>query len=271
VNGAGGTTFGSFPESLRAGGNAAQRNPPLDWRTPTPACIGPVNPRFSRCCIALTLLLPLALSAADPAPAGTVPRIVLFDGSSTAAWRGFGKPAFPEQGWVVEDGWLKHRAKGGGGDIMTTNRFSNFELGFTWRVTPGANSGVKYFIDEQRGSPIGHEYQVIDDASHPDAQHGPKRQTAALYDALPPVNPPIRPAGQTNESRIVVRGLQVEHWLNGQRVLAYTLGSPELQAAKAASKFKNEVRWGTQFATPILLQDHGDEVWYRDVWIRPLP
>ena len=259
------------PRIASGWGNGADVNPPLDWRTPTPACIRPVNPRFSRCSVALTLLLSLSLSAADPAPAGSDLRIVLFDGTSTAAWRGFGKPAFPEQGWVVEDGWLKHRAKGGGGDVITTNRFTNFELGFTWRVTPGANSGVKYFIDEQRGSAIGHEYQVIDDASHPDALHGPKRQTAALYDALPPVNPPIRPAGQTNESRIVVRGMQVEHWLNGQRVLGYTLGSPELQAAKAASKFKNEVRWGTQFATPILLQDHGDEVWYRDVWIRPLP
>ena len=219
----------------------------------------------------LSLFLSAAGPAVDVLSADDGPRTVLFDGTSTAAWRGFGKPGFPTQGWVIEDGWLKHRAKGGGGDLITTNTFTDFELGFTWRVAPGANSGVKYFIDERRGAPVGHEYQVIDEAAHPDALHGPKRQTAALYDALPPVHAPVRPAGQTNSSRITVRGAEVQHWLNGEQVLSYTLGSPELQAAKAASKFKDEARWGTRFPTPILLQDHGDEVWFREIWIRPLP
>lgn len=222
-------------------------------------------------CFALTLLLSVSPSAAGNPVPDTEGRILLFDGTSTAAWRGFGKPGFPAQGWVIEEGWLKHSAKAGGGDLITTNRFTRFELGFTWKVAPGANSGVKYFINEQRGAPIGHEYQLIDDATHPDAHHGPKRQTAALYDALAPVDPPIHPAGQTNESRIVVRGKEVEHWLNGRRVVRYTLGSPELESAKAASKFKDEPRWGTGFETSILLQDHGDEVWFRDIWIRPLP
>lgn len=220
---------------------------------------------------AVAFLLSASLVAADKTSTGNDGRLVLFDGTSTAGWRGFGQAAFPAQGWVVEDGWLKHRAQGGGGDLITTNLFTDFELSFTWRVTPGANSGVKYFIDEQRGAPIGHEYQVIDDAAHPDARLGPKRQTASLYDALPPVKAPVRPAGEINVSRIVVRGMDVEHWLNGERVLKYTLGSPELQAAKATSKFKDEARWGTKFATPILLQDHGDEVWFHDVWVRPLP
>ncbi|MBN8249693.1 MAG: DUF1080 domain-containing protein [Verrucomicrobia bacterium] len=209
--------------------------------------------------------------AADAATGEDRGRILLFDGVSTGGWRGFGKAEFPKSGWVVEEGWLKHQAKGGGGDILTTNQFSDFELGFTWRVAPGANSGVKYFIDEQRGAPIGHEYQVIDDAAHPDALLGAKRQTGALYDALPAVGASVLPAGRTNVSRIVVRGMDVEHWLNGARVVRYTLGSPELAAAKAASKFKGEARWGTKFPTPILLQDHGDEVWYREIWVRPLP
>lgn len=226
-----------------------------------------MNPLSAFRCAVLSLALASTLPAAEPE--GT--RIALFDGTSTAAWRAFGKPGFPAQGWVIEEGWLKHRPQGGGGDLITTTTFTDFELGFTWRVAPGANSGVKYFIDERRGAPIGHEYQLIDDALHPDALHGPKRQTAALYDALPPVHPPVRPAGQTNVSRIMVRGSVVEHWLNGDRVLSYTLGSPELLAAKAKSKFKDETRWGTKFATPILLQDHGDEVWFREVWIRPLP
>ncbi len=196
--------------------------------------------------------------------------IQLFDGHSTQAWRGFGKPAFPAQGWVIEGDWLKHQPKGGGGDIITRELFTNFELEFEWKIAQGGNSGVKYFIDEVRGAPIGHEYQVIDDALHPDAAHGPNRKTAALYDALPPVGAPIKPPGEINVSRILVRGRQVEHWLNGVRVLQYKLESPELLAAKAKSKFKNETRWGTRFATPILLQDHGDEVSYRKIRIREL-
>ena len=195
---------------------------------------------------------------------------LLFDGKTTEGWRGFGKPAFPDKGWVVEDGWLRHVPKAGGGDVITRDLFTDFEFEFEWRIAPGANSGVKYLIDEKRGSAVGHEYQVIDDALHPDASHGPKRQTAALYDALPPLAPPIRPAGQINQSRIRVQGDQVEHWLNGRKVLGYTLGSPELMAAKAASKFSKEQRWGTKFPTPILLQDHQDEVWYRSLRIRAL-
>lgn len=195
---------------------------------------------------------------------------LLFDGKTTEGWRGFGKSTFPDQGWVIEDGWLRHVPKAGGGDVISRELFTDFEFEFEWRIAAGANSGVKYLIDEKRGSPIGHEYQVIDDALHPDAAHGPKRQTAALYDALPPQSPPIRPAGEINQSRIRVKGDQVEHWLNGRKVLVYTLGSPELMAAKAASKFSKEQRWGTKFATPILLQDHQDEVWYRSLRIRPI-
>lgn len=194
----------------------------------------------------------------------------LFDGRDTTAWRAFGKSDFPARGWVAEDGWLKHLAKGGGGDLVTRETFTDFELRWEWRVARGGNSGVKYFIDEKRGAPIGHEYQLIDDAAHPDAAHGPKRQTAALYDALPPRHAPVRPAGEVNESRIVVRGTRVEHWLNGRRVLQYELGSPALASAKAASKFSREDRWGTRFPTPILLQDHQDEVWFRNIRIRRL-
>jgi len=196
--------------------------------------------------------------------------VLLFDGRTTSGWRGFGKPAFPSAGWDVVEGWLHHQPKGGGGDLITTRTFTDFELVFDWRIAPGGNSGLKYLIDEKRGAPIGHEYQLIDDAAHPDAAHGPKRQTAALYDALPPKDAPVRKAGEINTSRLVVRGDQVEHWLNGVLVVEFTLGSPALMAAKAASKFKGEAHWGTKFATPILLQDHGDEMWFRNLKLREL-
>src|SRR3989442_2095488 len=130
---------------------------------------------------------------------------LLFDGQSTHGWRGFNKEAFPNQGWVVEDDCLKLQAKSRGGDIITIEQFTDFEFQFEWRIAPGANSGVKYFTDEARGEPIGHEYQLVDDLRHPDGKRGPKWQTASFYDVLPARDKSVRPVGEFNQPRLPVQ------------------------------------------------------------------
>ena len=201
---------------------------------------------------------------------------LLFDGTTTKGWRGFKKTGFPTKGWSIESGRLKHAASGGqpsadSGDIITVDTFSDFDLRFEWIVAPGGNSGVKYLVTEERDGPIAHEYQIIDDAKHPDALIGPHRATAALYDAIAaPATKILKPASQRNEGRILVQGNHVEHWLNGAKVIEYELGSAALKAAKAKSKFKDVPGWGEKLKGHILLQDHGDEVWYQNLRIRDL-
>ena len=200
---------------------------------------------------------------------------LLFNGSSLDGWRGYKRPDASGTRWVVKDGLLcldpgdKSDTRGAR-DIVTTKPYSQFELSWDWRVSDGGNSGLKYFVLEDRESAIGHEYQLIDDAKHPDAKIGPHRQTAALYDVLPASNRPSRPAGEWNTSRVVVLGTEVEHWLNGTKVLSYTLDSPALREAIAKSKFKDVERFGKPQSGLILLQDHGDAVCFRNVKVRAL-
>ena len=204
----------------------------------------------------------LGACASDREPAPWKP---LFDGQTTAGWRGYGRPDFPQHGWTVEDGCLHLAANGDGGDIITVDQFTDFELQWEWRIALKGNNGIKYLVTEARPSSRGHEYQMVDDTT----ESGPKHQTASFYDVLPPqTKPQVHPPSEWNQSRLVIRGLHVEHWLNGEKVLTYELGSPEVQAAIAKSKFKDARGFGEKIKGPILLTDHQGETWFRNIRIR---
>ena len=212
---------------------------------------------------------PNQLSPADKKAGWTL----LFNGTSLDGWRAYKKPDASGTRWAVKDGLLclnpgDSKDTRGARDIVAAAPGAEFELTWDWRISSGGNSGVKYFVLEDRESAIGHEYQVIDDAKHPDAKIGPHRQTAALYDVMPAADRPTKAAGEWNTSRVVVHGKDVEHWLNGTKVLSYTLDSPALREAITKSKFKDIERFGKPQSGLILLQDHGDEVCYRNVKVR---
>lgn len=197
---------------------------------------------------------------------------LLFDGKTTNGWKGFAKPAFPTQGWVVEDGTIKGLGKKGG-DIITTASFDDFEFQWDWRLSYQGNSGIKYFVDERRGNEggaIGHEYQTIDDDHYTVMALNERQKTGAWYDVIPPTARAARPVGEWNTSRLVVRGTIVEHWLNGTLVLRYDITSAQAAEGIATSKFKNVPGYADKIRTPILLQDHDTVVWFRNLKVREL-
>lgn len=165
---------------------------------------------------------------------------LLFNGKDLEGWRIYGSDKAPLPGWRVVDGKLVKINKIPGGNIITTEKFKDYELSWEWKIAAKGNNGIKYLVTEERKGAPGPEYQMLDDEGHPDSKNGPKRQNAALYDILPPAaDKPNRPPGEWNHSRIIVKGNEVEHWLNGAKVVAYTLGSPELQKAISKGKFKS--------------------------------
>lgn len=197
---------------------------------------------------------------------------LLFDGKTTKGWRKYKGETVPDK-WKVKDGALVLQPRGGkqGGDILTEEQFDNFELTLEWKIAPGGNSGLMYRVTESAGAPYetGPEYQVLDNAKHPD---GKKVVTSAAscYALYPPAKDMTRPVGEWNKTRLIVNGNHVEHWLNGEKVVEYELGSDDWKQKIAASKFKNWKRFGNQTKGHIDLQDHGDEVAYRNIKIRPL-
>ncbi|MGH7713034.1 MAG: 3-keto-disaccharide hydrolase [Gemmatimonadaceae bacterium] len=194
--------------------------------------------------------------------------MVLFDGASTSAWRGFQRPDLPS-GWQAVDGALTRVS--GGGDLVTRDQFGDFELELEWKVAPKGNSGIMFRVSEGDSNTYrtGPEMQVLDDAGHRDGQN---RLTAAGSNyALHAVPAGVaKPAGEWNQVRLVVRGAHVEHWLNGQKVVEYELWSPQWEALVKASKFAAWPGYGRSKRGHIALQDHGDWVAFRNIRIREL-
>ena len=209
---------------------------------------------------------------------------LLWDGETTTGWRGAHMESFPAQGWRIEDGLLTVLESGGGeaahgGDIVTVEEFSAFELQLDFRLSEGANSGIKYFVTEQygntRGSAIGVEYQLLDDQRHPDAKLGRdgNRTLSSLYDLIAAEKQPrfVKPPGEWNHARLVVRpDRSVEHWLNHQLVLSYVLGSEAFARLVAISKYRNWEGFGDWESGHLLLQDHGNEVSFGNIKLRDL-
>ncbi|HEX7846885.1 MAG TPA: DUF1080 domain-containing protein [Chitinophagaceae bacterium] len=198
---------------------------------------------------------------------------LLFDGTSSTGWKkADGKP-FPAKGWIIDNGVIQvDTSKGGrGGDIITEESFSDFELTLEFRVTEGANSGIKYFVFPN--SSLGCEFQILDDEKHPDAKLGKNgnRKQGGLYDLIAPAaGKKDKPIGEWNSLRIVSKGKHVEHWLNGTKVVEYERGGAAFSELVAGSKYKNNKGFGEAAASPILLQDHGDIVAFRNIKIRKL-
>jgi len=208
----------------------------------------------------------------------------LFDGTTTQGWRNYNQPIFPTQGWEIVDGTLhcissgRGEAGGGGGDILYDKKFSNFHLKLEWKISEGGNSGIFYLAQESpdldyiwKSAP---EMQVLDNERHPDAEAGKdgNRKAGSLYDLIPAVPQNAKPAGEWNTAEIKVYKGSVWHMQNGETVLEYHLWTPEWNALVAGSKFPAlNPNWANVAAEGYIgLQDHGDDVWYRNVQIREL-
>jgi len=223
----------------------------------------------------LTLCAIFSLVAFDPTVLMAKPKWqVLFSGKSTDAWRGYRRNSFPSKCWAIEDGALKTIPgcpQADRTDLVTKDKYQNFELELEWKVAPGGNSGIIYLVSEdfEETWNTGPEMQVLDDAKHHDGKD-PKTSAGALYALIAPTNKVLHPAGRWNKARLVVHNGHVEHWLNGRKLLDYELGSDQLKNLIAQAKFKEFPRFAQNREGHIALQHHGEEAWYRKIRIRLL-
>lgn len=197
--------------------------------------------------------------------------ILLFDGKTFGGWQKANGNPFTGKGWSINKGVLStNPSDGRGGDIVTTTEFSDFELSLDFKLEKGTNSGIKYFLF--KNTSLGCEYQIIDDANHPDAKLGinGNRTLSSLYDIMPASGKKINPLGEWNNIRIIAKGKHVEHWLNGEKVLEFDRDGDVFKKHIAESKFKKEKGFAETSPSPILLQEHEDVIHFRNIKIRNL-
>ncbi len=211
---------------------------------------------------------------------------LLFDGKTFNGWRGFGLDKAPD-GWIIEDETIKivpktdwPRQSDGqpilGADLITVETFDNFELVWEWKIGTGGNSGIKYNVSEElslayppKGCALGFEYQMMDDSGL--SGSAMRNSTGALYDLVPPVKEKsLKPIGEFNKSRIVFRGNHGEHWLNGKKVLEFDMNSASFNSFVKNSKFASIPRFAEKRKGHIVLQDHAEAAWFRNIKIRRL-
>jgi hypothetical protein len=193
---------------------------------------------------------------------------LLFDGTSVTGWRGFKTEGAPA-GWKAIGGELVRQDRGG--DLMTSDQFGDFELRLEWKLAKNGNSGIMFRVTEEAGQTYetGPEFQILDNAGHKDGKD-PMTSAGSNYAMHPPVRDVTRPVGEWNDVRLIVRGAHVEHWMNGVKLLEYELWSGDWQKRVQASKFAKMPGYGRAKRGHIVLQDHGDLVWYRNLKIKPL-
>jgi hypothetical protein len=231
------------------------------------------------------LTAPNRLSAAERAAGWRL----LFDGKTFDGWRGLGYDSVPTAHWRIENGAIKKVPSGEiprmpdgqparGGDLMTKERFADFDLSCEWKIGRAGNSGVKYNVSEELSmaaasnhAALGFEYQLLDDDLHEDNKV-PSHRAGALYDLIAPnASKTLKPVGEWNVSKIVYRGLHGEHWLNGSKIVEFELGTRRMDSLLAASKYRNIEGFARRRAGHVVLQDHGDEVYFRSIKIRTFP
>ena len=213
---------------------------------------------------------------------------LLFDGTSFNGWRGLGRDYVPKGLWVVENGEIrkiknkdvKQLPDGSpveNGDLMTVEEFGDFELSFEWKIEKAGNSGLKYNVSEEMAqeqgskySALGFEYQMLDDSDPVYAKLKPFQFSGSLYDLLPAKNIVLKPVGEYNSSRILINGKHVEHWLNGVKVVEFEFGSQELEDAYRVSKFNKIPGFHHKRKAHIVLQNHNDAAWFRNIKVREL-
>ncbi len=211
--------------------------------------------------------------------------ILLFDGKTFNGWHGLGRDEFPSENWLIDNGTIKKISKQDGpkmpdgqpkqgGDIITDQTWEDFEFAFEWKISPGGNSGVKYNVSEEISTSrepghaaLGWEYQVLDDEKHSDNLK-PNHRAGGLYDMIEPTNKTLKPVGEWNSSKIVFVGNHGEHWLNGVKVVEYDMDTPEFEAIFAKSKYFKIANFKDKKKGNIVLQDHGDAAWYRNIKIK---